>query len=301
MPIQAPINPGHRDAAPAGRDRHGWRREGRALIRGVAAGSIIGIPLLYTMEMWWHGTTISEVHILMLMAAALGANFLFCLFSGFRDELSVREALSGSVTAVALGMGVSLAVLLLIGAVRFPMAWVDILGKVVIEAVPVSVGVSFANSQLNGKSREGDAADAPPPPTDPHRLQLRQDLSQAAATLIGAIVFSFNIAPTEEVVMIATRVPPWQHLLILAASLGLCYLILFASGFQSQRVYVTTVFQHPLAETVMAVAIALLVSAGLLLLVGAPQATGSVSLAIYCTVALGLPAAVGGAAGRLVI
>jgi hypothetical protein len=35
----------------------GWRQEGRDLMAAVAGGAIVGMPLLYTMEMWYHGMT----------------------------------------------------------------------------------------------------------------------------------------------------------------------------------------------------------------------------------------------------
>jgi hypothetical protein len=39
-------------------DRFGWRREGRNMLRAVAAGALIGMPLLYTMEMWSRGVSL---------------------------------------------------------------------------------------------------------------------------------------------------------------------------------------------------------------------------------------------------
>ena len=114
-------------------------------------------------------------------------------------------------------------------------------------------------------------------------------------------MFAFNVAPTEEVITIAARLAPWQHLLVMAASLGLCYLILFASGFDDERtVHVPSPFQRPAAETVMAYATSLVVAFVLLVLVGVPEATANPTIAVQCTVTLGLVATVGGAAGRLI-
>ena len=73
-------------------DRYGWREEGKDLLRAVAAGSIVGMPLLYTMEMWWHGMTLSAAHLLILLIATLVLNFCFSLFSGFRREYSFTAA-----------------------------------------------------------------------------------------------------------------------------------------------------------------------------------------------------------------
>ena len=138
------------------RDPYGWREEGRDLLRAVAAGSIVGMPLLYTMEMWWRGTTASPWHLLALLAASLAINFFFSLFSGFRTRYSAAEAASESVTAVALGMLYALAILWLTGEVTAGRAGSDVLGPVLVAAAPVSLGISFANYQVRNKSRDGE-------------------------------------------------------------------------------------------------------------------------------------------------
>lgn len=289
-------------------DPHGWREEGRDLLRAIAAGSIVGMPLLYTMEMWWHGMTASAWHLLVLLAASLLINFTFSLFSGFRRGYSVPEAASEAVTSVALGAAYSLGVLCLIGEVTFDRAWSDILGKVLVEAAPVGLGISFANYQVRNKDRDGGDGDGGGEQQarggnddpDPERRQLRQDLTDLAATVGGATVFAYNVAPTEEIVMISSRMSPWRHLAVLGVSLFLCYLILFAAGFQKRRVYVPSPFQSQLAETVMAYAASLVVSFLLLYLVGVPEATSSWPTAVSMTVTLGLPAVVGASAGRLI-
>jgi uncharacterized membrane protein len=45
------------------------------------------------------------------------------------------------------------------------------------------------------------------------------------------VLIAFSIAPTEEVPLLAAALPPLWLLLIIAASLGLSYAIVFASGF----------------------------------------------------------------------
>ena len=58
----------------------------------VAGGAIVGMPLLYTMEMWFHGMTLSEIHLLILLGVILIMNFGFSLVSGFRhDQSPIRQ------------------------------------------------------------------------------------------------------------------------------------------------------------------------------------------------------------------
>lgn len=52
-------------AQAAGRgDPYGWRQESRNLLRAVAGGSLFGMPLLYTMEMWRQAISCAASHLL---------------------------------------------------------------------------------------------------------------------------------------------------------------------------------------------------------------------------------------------
>lgn len=183
-----------------------------------------------------------------------------------------------AVTAVGIGILFSTVILWLVGEFRMGQSTGEILGRIVFEAAPVSIGVSFANAQIQGKSRTGEDARSEKSSSGPsgslperERLQLRADLKDAGATAAGAAVFALNIAPTEEVIMIATRLPYWQVVVMLFATLILGYVILFASGFEEHQVFVPCVFQHPVAETVVVGAISLAVAACLLFLSQAVQ------------------------------
>ena len=272
----------------------------------VAGGAIVGMPLLYTMEMWWHGMTMSPAHLLVLIVAILVMNFVFSVVSGFRRESTLVEAAMESVTSVGIGIVFSSLVLSVIGELKPAMSPAEVIGKVLLEAAAVSIGVSFANAQVRDKSRTGDDDDerhgdgGARQPKDPERAQLRADLRDASAALAGATLFALNIAPTEEVMLIASRLAPWQLLVLLGFSVALCHVILFASGFEEHVVHVRSLFQNVYIETVLTCAIALLVATALLWLLGEPGAFSNRSSAIAAVVTLGLPAMVGAAAGRLI-
>lgn len=293
---------------PAHADPHGWREEGQVLVRGIAAGMLVGLPLLYTMEMWWWGMLREERHLLVVLGLTLAANYLFAVFYGFRPVYSWGEGILEAIEAVGLSIVISAAILLLIREITFDSSGAETVGKILIEAIPISVGVSFANATVRNGSRTGDEDEDQKAGADsggtseewsPEQLQLRQDVRDAGAAVGGALLFSFNAAPTEEIVLIAARIPPWHLALMVPASLIICYLILFGSGFKDRQVHVPSVFQSPLAETAMAYAIALIVSAALLYAVGPPVTLSHASTFAASTVVLGVQAAVGAAAGRL--
>jgi putative integral membrane protein (TIGR02587 family) len=295
----------------AGADPYGFRRELKDLLRAVAGGSIVGMPLLYTMEMWYHGATLSPWHQLGVLGAMLVVNFAFCLVSGFRHDSGVAEAVMEAVTSVGIALVYSGLILLLIGTIDPPTSLAESVGKVLLEAAAVSLGVSFADVHFRGKSRTGENDDQgredakpddepKPSPAELERMQLRADLLDVSATVAGSTLFALNIAPTEEVLLIASRLGPVQLLALLAFTVGLCYVILYASGFENQPVYVRGVFQSAWAETVMTVAVSLLAGLALMWLLGEREILSDRAPLVAGAVVLGLPATVGGAAGRLI-
>lgn len=294
-------------------DPHGFRREGQDLLRAVAGGSIFGMPLLYTMEMWQQGMIYSSRHHLVFFVVILVANFLFCSFYGLRTHYTkLPGVLEDAVTSIGIALALSAGVLLLIGELDPDLGFTDMAGKILFEAFVVSLGVSyvtvrFRDASEGGEGRqglqeriEGNRSGGGKQPDDPQRLQLRADLQDMATTLGGAAIFAFSVAPTEEILRIALQLPPWRQLILLGAEVILCYIILYASGFWNQKVYVKdSLFQSPMAEVSIACALSLAVSFGLLSVVGYPGTTAGLSITVASTIVLGLPAIVGGAAGRL--
>ena len=276
-------------------------------MQGLASGAIVGIPLLYTMEMWFHGMTLSEWHLVGVLVATLLANIVFSLLSGFRESTTLSGAVMDSVTAVGIALLFSALVLWLVGQLHAEEGLADALGKVIIEAAVVSIGISFANNQVRNRSRTGeDDKDEDPEeekkqsPEEAGEKQKKKDLQEAGAALAGSTLFALNIAPTEEVVMIASQLEPLRQLALLVAGVVFCYLILFASEFKEHEVHVPSLFQHPVSETILTCAISLAVATILLLMVGERAALSDPMTAVGCIVALGLPAIIGGAAGRLI-
>ena len=298
--------PRARSGAALGADVWGLRREGRDLLVAVTGGAIVGMPLLYTMEMWEHGMLLGPERQLGLLIGTVLVNFLFSVVSGFRHEYGVASAALESITAVGIALVFSTLVLLSIGELGRADSFDELVGKVLFQTAAVSLGVSVADSHVRGKRRDGSeedrgAARERPSLAQLERRQLRQDIRDISATLTGALLFSINIGPTEEVVIIAGRLAPWQLLVLMLASLALCYVILYASGIKDQPVYVPSLVQSPLAETIVLYVLALLVSALLLWGFGAPESVGSLNSWIAASIVLGLPTAVGGAAGRLAL
>ena len=271
------------------------------LVRAVAGGMLFGIPLLYTMEVWSIGSTTTPPG----MAAVLGLTFvpvvLLIQTAGFRRSRDTRwiDVGGDAVEAVALGVVSVAAVLILLQEITLETPLSDALGKIVYEATPFALGVAVARHIFSRGRDEGDA-DAEEPPV---QHGLGGTLADLGATLIGAVFVAFNIAPTDEIAMLAAAASPASLLAVMAASLLISYGIVFQAGFgdQKARRQQQGVLQHPATETVTAYLVALACAAGMLLFFRNVETRDSWPTLVEHTVLLGLPAAVGGAAGRLAI
>jgi putative integral membrane protein (TIGR02587 family) len=235
--------------------------------------------------------------------------------SGFRSrrDTRIRDAADDTIEALAVGIVVTLGVLVLLREITPESALEPSLGKVVYESVPFCLGVGVARHFLSGRrSDDGDegGADAEgdegPGGDDeltetPPRAQLHPTIADLAATVLGATFVALSIAPTDEVPMIAAATQPVWLLAFVAASLLASYGIVFVAGFGDQEGRHTQEgpFQRPITETVVSYLCSLGVAAVLLWLFqrgGAPFDD-----LLTRAVVLGFPAAVGGAAGRLAV
>jgi putative integral membrane protein (TIGR02587 family) len=131
---------------------------------------------------------------------------------------------------------------------------------------------------------------------------VRDALIDLDATVIGAVLIAFSIAPTEEVPLLAASLPPLWLLLIMAASLGLSYGIVFAAGFTDRTERTQRgLLLSPITETLVAYLVALVISVTMLVLFQQLNQTDPWQEWLSNTLVLGLPASIGGAAGRILI
>ena len=85
------------------------------LVRAAAGGMLFGIPLLYTMEVWWIGSTTTPAGMAAVFALTFVPVVLLIHTAGFRRSQDVRfvDVLTGAVEAVAIGV-VSVATVLVL-------------------------------------------------------------------------------------------------------------------------------------------------------------------------------------------
>jgi putative integral membrane protein (TIGR02587 family) len=246
-----------------------------------------------------------------LLLSVIGTTFIVVLLitqtEGFRRNLTLRsvEAVMESIEALSLGLVCAAIALILLRRITLETPLSEALGKLVFEGVPFSLGVTLARSTLRGdrspqKERRRVLSSSQLPSAS--IFNLGNTLIDLDATLLGAIIIAFSIAPTEEIPLIASSIPSLWLLMIMAASLVLSYGIVFASGFADRDAREQRgLLLSPITETLVAYIVALMAS--MIMLIFFQQLGGDTPWQDWLrdTIVLGLPATVGGAAGRILI
>ncbi|MBN3909427.1 MAG: TIGR02587 family membrane protein [Nostoc sp. NMS1] len=285
------------------RQKDVWKSEINDIIRGACGGFLFGIPLLYTMEVWWIGSRAKPQLMMMAIAFMFIVVYLLNQTEGFRKRRYswlAPQAAMDTVEAIAIGLACSTFVLLLLRELTPETSLKESLGKIIFESVPFALGVALAN-QLLGDSRNSNAEGQDT--TSNQKDQLNGTFADVGGTLIGATIIAFNIAPTDEITMLAAAAsPPWE-LAMIATSLLISYGIVFQAGFsdQQKRREQKGIFQRPSSETIMSYLVSLLASAFMLWFFQKLSFSDPWTMWLDHTLMLGLPATIGGAAGRLAI
>ena len=255
--------------------------------RAFAGALVFNIPLLMTMEMWEQGVVMDRWRLLTFILCGLPLLYGLSYYAGFSKRRGlVNDALD---TAVALAVGFVTASLLLIlfGVVEWDAPPREALGMVALQAVPGAMGALLARRQLSGEGG-GD--------TDEEEASYFGELFLMAA---GALFFALNIAPTEEMILIAYKASPAHILALIAVSIVLLHLIVFKAGFagQEEADRPAAAFLH---FTLPGYAIALGISLFTLALFGRVDGH-SVAGVVQTLIVLGFPASIGAAAARLLV
>ncbi len=137
------------------------------------------------------------------MLAGLIGTFVLLLgynqFAGLRRDASFKEVAVDSIEELGLGLILSAAILFLLGRISLDMPLNAVIGQIVVETLTVAIGVSVGTAQL-GTDDEGDSGMGSEEDASEEQSSFA---GQLVLALCGAILFAANIAPTEEVVVLA--------------------------------------------------------------------------------------------------
>lgn len=263
--------------------------------RGLAGGLLFSLPLLYTMEVWWAGFIASPWRLVLL----LGFTFVLLLgynrFAGLRRDATWREIAVDSVEELGLGIVTAAGALYLIGQIGPGTSFDEVLGKVVVETAVVAIGFSVGTAELHA----GGDDDRGLSHRDRGRAShLRRELVIA---FCGAVLFAANVAPTEEILMIAAETPAVRLAILAAVSLAIGSVIINFSNFKSSD---TALHRGGGTDVILGSAItyavALVASAVMLWFFGRFDGA-ALEMIVSQTVVLGFPSTLGASAGRLLL
>lgn len=214
-----------------------------------------------------------------------------------RTFIEATEALATGLVAAAFG-------LFLIGFLRIDAGVHAIVGRLCMEGLPFSLGVGLADFMLGEKENGHNKSDKQSSGEQKKSGDMRDRIIvRLGATALGATVIALTLAPTDEIPLIAVGLSYGRLLGIVGASLAISYIIVFASNFVTSEARDAHQggFNAPLVETTMSYMISLVMAGGMLWLYQLIDLTDSPDLWASYVVVLGLPASIGGAAGRLAL
>lgn len=286
------------------------RSIGRSLqeyLRGIVGGLLFSLPLLYTMEVWWAGYTMHPIRLLLYVLATFTLLLGYNRYGGLRRDASSVEVAIDSVEEMGIGIAISTVVLWLLGQLTFDMQISEVVGKIATESMTVAIGVSVGTAQLGGSNGESDDTGMENEPSQaqshsgPFLLEGSDLSGQLAIATCGAVLFAANVAPTEEIFIIATQSNAFKLIGMALLSMLLGTLILFYSNFTGAQSFsksrgIKTVF----SGAIITYAISLVVSAAILWVFGRFDGTSAI-ICLAETVVLGVAATLGASAGRLLL
>ena len=268
----------------------------RQYLTAIAGGILVGLPLLWTMEVWDDGAVLGAAKLLVLLAIGFAVVVGFNSLAGFRRDRTWLALMVDSIEAMGMSVAVAALALAALGRLDPALGVPTLVGRIAIETIPVAFGMSLAATVM-GQS----TGDKGGPTGESTTLGPLGRLLVAGA---GALYFALNIAPTDEVRILAAESSPVQLLAAVLAGLGIGLAIVFYSDFRGglglgkhDRRWP---LENPVGETVAAYTLALLISLVLLWAFGSVDGANPHAV-VAQVVMLAIVASFGAAGSRLIV
>jgi putative integral membrane protein (TIGR02587 family) len=261
------------------------------LARAFGGALIFSLPILMTMEMWWLGFSISPFRLALLLLLTIPLLIGLSHYMGFEETFGLKDDAVDAFVAFAVGFVAGAAALTLFSVIELGMSAEEIVGKISIQAVPGSIGAMFAQSELGGNEK--------------NREEKKRHAGYGGEILImaaGALFLAFNVAPTEEMVLIAHQMTAWHALALVLVSILTMHAFVYALEFKGTAAVPpsTPFWSIFLRFTIVGYAVALLMSFYILWTFGRMEGLALPQM-VSILIVLGFPSAVGAAAARLIL
>ncbi|MBC8130051.1 MAG: TIGR02587 family membrane protein [Rhizobiaceae bacterium] len=276
------------DEAVPGEDRDGDGEFLIGLARAFGGAILFALPLFMTMEMWTIGTSVEPARFLAFLVVGLLIMMLLARYSGFEESDGPLDSVLDGFVAFGVGMITGATLLWMFGVLERESGIGGLVGMAAVQAVPAGMGAVLARKQLGGGREEGSARAG--------------YVAQLFLMMAGALFMAFNVAPTEEMVLIAISMTPGKTIGLMALSIVLLHVFVYTIGFagQEERAEGAGFWKTFLHFTLAGYGLAL-VSSGYVLWTFGSMDGASLSFLAAMAVVLGFPAALGAGIARLVV
>ncbi|MBD1397767.1 TIGR02587 family membrane protein [Pontibacter sp. JH31] len=271
--------------------------------RGIAGGLLFSLPLLYTMEVWWAGFIASPFQLLIMVTMTYLLLLGYNRYAGMHPGASWRSVFIDSIEEMGLGLLLSFGVLFVLNLIQFgDMSMDEIMGKIIIEAMAVSIGVSIGTAQLGTEGDEEEESEVKAEAKEAGwRNGLKSKVSLVVLALCGSVIVGGNVAPTEEVIQLAVGAHAYHILLMALLSIGLSVVVVYFSDFRGTGKLAPGNLAFAITlDTCLSYLTALAASAFLLWFFGRFDGV-SFEVAFAQCIVLGVLSSLGASAGRLLI
>lgn len=256
------------------------------IVHDLGGAILFSFPLLMTMEMWWLGFYMDRFRLALFLALV----FLLVLGLSYLeggDETFKIEVLDALVAFTA-GYTVAVVMLLLFGIVKPGMSVDEVIGKISLHAAPAAIGAILARRQLGVEE------------TKKEKTRRKSYRARIFFMGVGAIFLAFQLAPTEEMVLIGHRMTGWHAAALAVVSLGVMQAFLYAVELRAEGSPAGLFRSVFLRLTLVGYALALVVSLYVLWTFG--RLSGAdMTETVTATIVLGFPASLGASAARLIL
>jgi putative integral membrane protein (TIGR02587 family) len=284
----------------------GWSEELDDAVRGLASGFLIGVPVVFTVDVWWLGDQTGPFDSLFLLVFAYLLSLAAVYWIGFRRGLRRGwQYLGDAAEAVALAALALVVIYWALGQVGDGQPAAIALGRIAVALAPVCLGVAIANHLLrrDGSPYAPDTGDATALRDARWHGKRHQRLLELGAALAGAMFVSIAIVPTNDFNAMTTEVPVRNLPFVILLSLLVTYTVVFAAGFSGERRrhHAARPPRHPVSDTITDYLLAFAVALFVLWVFGRIDETTAPFVIYAKTVLLAFPASMGAAGGRLAV
>lgn len=264
------------------------QRFGIGLARAFGGAIIFSLPMLMTMEMWQLGFAMSRFRLALLLLVTIPLLIGLSHYIGFEETFEWKDDALDAFVAMAVGFVAAAVVLSLFSIIEFGMSAGEVIGKVSIQAAPGSIGAMFAQSEFHSDRQDKQ-----------RHARYGGKLFIMAA---GALFLGLNVAPTDEMIVIAYKTSAWHCVALALISLIVMHGFVYTVEFRG-HVHIpphTPVWSVFLRFTIVGYAIVLMISFYLLWTFGRTEGVALRHI-ISSLIVLGFPGAIGAAAARLLL